>query len=308
MKKLYLLISIVFLVPILNAQTYHLTKSTSTYTPLSGATIVSGSTPWSSFQSHTIPIGFNFNFFDQIFDTIYIEGSGFTRFDPGYQYVLNPFTVHMQDAGTGSPTSLSPLSYVLSGTAPNRILTIQWENCEMANDTGSFVNFQLSLHESGSVFEIHFGSMNVNNVTDAFTGHSGDGPVVGLYDDVQNVGFFVNGAPPAEFLQGVSGIGSIFNHSMDAVPNDGQIYTFNQLNHVESLNESWVSVYPNPVVNEVFLSSNDIVKYDISDLLGKVVQQGTTMGRINIDEIPTGVYYLRLSIGNQYCVRKMVKQ
>src|SRR5687767_8111614 len=85
---------------VMNAQNnYTIQKSSQTYTPLTGATLASGTGTWSSFASFPIPIGFTFNYFGTNYTTINCEGSAFCIFDLAfYEHTVHPYTVHMRDA------------------------------------------------------------------------------------------------------------------------------------------------------------------------------------------------------------------
>jgi hypothetical protein len=142
------------------SQPYFYMPALGTYQALSGETVFSSTTPWSPFQTFIVPLGFTFQYMGTNYTSIRVEGSGFTYFDANYYHLLNPFTVQLRDRGTSTPTSLSPLSYKMEGSAPNRIGKIQWANCSFAGDTASNVNFQLWLFEGSNHVEVHMGALN----------------------------------------------------------------------------------------------------------------------------------------------------
>lgn len=292
----------------LSAQPYNFAKYSGTYTELTSPNIVSLTTPWTPFQSHTVPIGFNFVFYSQSFSTIYIEGSGFSRFDAGYMYLINPFTVAMQDAGTGSPLSASPLSYELIGSNPFRILKIEWKNCELVDDTGSFANFQLWLFESTNAIEVHIGNCTINNPSMAFQGNATDGPVVAIFDLIQSVGKAVNGTPPTEIGATLSSITSPFDYSMVGVPTNGTIYSFTMPMGVDQYEVDGVEMYPNPVVNETRLTIGYPVPYKLKNAFGHILQQGILDKVVNIEAMSPGIYFLEFCINGKYYSKKLIKQ
>ncbi len=308
MKKFFLFFSLAFTWHFLSAQPYFFSKSSGTYTAITNPTVVSGSTPWSSFQSHTVPIGFTFNFFGNNFTTIFIEGSGFTRFDVNYYYLLNPYTVEMQDAGTGGPTSLSPLAYELTGTTPNRILKIQWENCEMANDPGSFANFQLWLYETAYTIEVHIGNCTINNPTAAFQGNANPGPVVGLFDYVQSIGYAVNGTPPSETMGSFSSITTVFDYSMSGVPTNGTIYTFYLGLGMDQTQADEIKIYPNPTTQQIRLKGIHAFPYKLKNALGEIVLEGVANEFIHIENLKPGIYFLEFSLNGNWYAKKLMKQ
>ncbi|MES2680612.1 MAG: T9SS type A sorting domain-containing protein [Bacteroidota bacterium] len=52
------------------------------------------------------------------------------------------------------------LKYLLTGSAPNRVLTVEWINMAVYNNITPSLNFQVKLYESSGVIEILYGTMN----------------------------------------------------------------------------------------------------------------------------------------------------
>ncbi len=307
MKKLFLLFCLMCIYTFSTAQNYNWSKSTGTYTPLSSPIVVSGSTPWTPFQSHTVPIGFNFVFYGQTFTSIWIEGSGFCRFDINYYYLINPYTVQMQDLGTGGPSSLSPLSYELTGTTPNRILKIEWSNCEPVDDPGSIVNFQLWLYETSNTIEVHIGNCNIISPSAAFQGNATDGPVVAIFDYVQSIGKATNGTPPSETGATLSSITTPFDYSMSGVPTNGTIYIFSLPMALEESSDDFVAIYPNPTNDFTGFWGPSDFSFILKDLSGKIVRQGMSNTIMDLTGLPSGVYYLQTMLYGKWHSKKLIK-
>ena len=76
------------------------------------------------------------------------------------------------------------------------------------------------------------------------------------------------------------------------------------------------ALYPNPAKSLITISStiNGIVKinYEIVDVLGKVILQNENNSSdkfiINIHDLNSGIYFLRLHVNNSFVVKKFVKE
>jgi hypothetical protein len=93
--------------------------------------------------------------------------------------------------------------------------------------------------------------------------------------------------------------------SLDGVTTDAQ-YLF--------ADDKTVSIYPNPVSESFTLSLTENMKnaeIQIFDVLGKIVYNGMVASinnKINVNDIPTGLYTIRISDGNQVSTKKFLKQ
>ena len=71
-----------------------------------------------------------------------------------------------------------------------------------------------------------------------------------------------------------------------------------------------LTIYPNPVTNnKVFITStlNDIKQIDIYDVLGKKVMSEMLIGKeLNVSELSSGVYILKIRENNLSATRKLV--
>jgi hypothetical protein len=284
---------------------YTITKTSASYSAVVGGTVVSGTTPWSSFAAHTVPLGFNFNYFGTNYSTIYCEGSGFCIFDIAlYEHTIHPYTVQMRDAGTGSSQSQSPISYILSGTAPNRICKIQWSNCEMSSNLGSFANFQLWLYETTNIIEARIGNCTITNPALAFQSNGFDGPLVAIYNTktTPDYGYCVQGSNPNETfnIYNSGTISNIFQASMSAPPPSGMVYRFSPGNTTgldENTTSQDVRPYPNPCKNEVHLSLKQNTAWQIYNAVGELLLEGKNEKEqftISFASLSRGIYFIKV--------------
>lgn len=170
MKKLFLFCTILLsiLLSQVNAQNmkYEYSLSSSSFTPISGA---SGFTLIGSFDegySTPTPIGFTFNYLGVPYDSFQVSTNGFLRLGSG----LTNATASNALAGTLrgiiaplwddlSIADSASLTYVVTGTAPNRVLTVEWRNVKWPyNATTANAEFQVRLYETNSQIEFHYGT------------------------------------------------------------------------------------------------------------------------------------------------------
>ncbi|TND05132.1 MAG: hypothetical protein FD123_3752 [Bacteroidetes bacterium] len=303
----------IFTFSIGSAQPYSFSQNSSAYIPLSGATVLTSSAPWTYATAFTVPIGFPFSFMSSSFNTLYVEGSGFTYFDFNYYNLLLPYTVKLQSKGSSGNNS--PVSYLLSGSSPNRILKVEWKNAGFYYDTTSTVNFQLWLYESTWKAEVHIGPNNIPNPALVFQENGSDGPVTGIYKYTSptncSYGLALTGAPSAASAQSLSGNINLFGTSLNAPPADGTVYIFDPA--ASGLNDEQaaaVCVFPQPANEKLVVAGMDCSTkplYQLTDLAGRIIAKGNfeTDGVINTGLLPAGTFLLQIESGN-YAINRVV--
>lgn len=146
------------------AATYQLTSSTTTFTPLVGGTAVP-SIYSDDVVSGSLPIGFSFPFEGVNYTTFQMSSNGLLgfsgnlsySFSPDFRYVvpsslpmLAPFWGDL-DGRTGGVAT-----YRTTGTAPNRVLTVEWLHWGYYDQIADIISFQARLHEtSGQIDYIY---------------------------------------------------------------------------------------------------------------------------------------------------------
>lgn len=81
---------------------------------------------------------------------------------------LAPFYDDMTAQG-GVDALGNSIKYLVSGTAPNRILTIEWINMAVFGNTTPSINFQVKLHETTGVIDYIYGTMTSGSATWSYT-------------------------------------------------------------------------------------------------------------------------------------------
>ena len=71
-----------------------------------------------------------------------------------------------------------------------------------------------------------------------------------------------------------------------------------------------VSFYPNPAKDEIIISENVGGHYEIYSINGIIVKQGIITEKLNISELSTGLYLLKISNINlsEFSIKKLIKK
>ncbi|MBR5725562.1 MAG: fibronectin type III domain-containing protein [Muribaculaceae bacterium] len=145
---------------------YTCSSSMETYTPLgSTATVLSPSSDDDGYATLTLPFAFTFGSTPMTAgSSIYMSVNGFITLNTSYSSTTPPYT--------GSYNVISPLGHDLhlrtngqlksevSGTAPDRVLTLQWSNVE-SYSAGNTYNFQVKLYEGSNDIKFCYGNSTV---------------------------------------------------------------------------------------------------------------------------------------------------
>jgi len=194
------------------------------YTNLSGATIpaLSGGTPDEGYYSG-IPIGFNFAYHGNTYNTIGASTNGFLSFGTAAAEPANDLNA----AGGAARPLLAPLwddldltsgqfSYKTEGISPNRTFIAEWNNVEWNSvAAGPVISFQVRLYEATS--EIDFQYSQGPNVVNAGTAS------IGLTATATGSGNFLS-LDGTGIAPGMST--STSTNNLSTKPDEGQIYRF----------------------------------------------------------------------------------
>ena len=222
---------------------YSFSSASGTYTPLSGGTnptltaaqSISGYTAPDEGYANSIPIGFTFNYDGTNYTTISINTNGFASFST-FSPVADPanetYLADDLEDGPYGPTLNRPvvaplwadlafanateISYTTTGSAPNRVFTIEWKNAKWnSGAAGPVISVQLKLYETTNIIEFIYQqeSTNVNNGS-ASIGIAGTA-----------AGDFISVADAS----GSAASNSVAINNISARPATGQIFRFTPL-------------------------------------------------------------------------------
>ncbi len=170
--------------------TYSFSHQIGTFTPNASTATRVASIEADSEVSNTLPIGFNFLYSGKNYTNFFMSSNGFISFGSvGSTLTTNgladanpnqrPIIAPLWDDLDGKATGGSKASYQVRGTAPNRVLTIEWLNWEWYfNSTVPIISFQIKLYETTNVIEFVYrhesGGEPVSSSTSASIGINDD--------------------------------------------------------------------------------------------------------------------------------------
>ncbi|MEZ4786962.1 MAG: GEVED domain-containing protein [Flavobacterium haoranii] len=149
---------------------YTFSESAGTYTAITGTTAIASG--WDdTVTTNTIPIGFTFNFNGTNYTTCSINSNGYITFgatlsannlftpisnNTGYAGAISGFGVDLID------NNARGIIYTTTGTAPNRVFTVQWREARRYAEAGN-LDFQIKLFETSNRIDIVYANFGLNN-------------------------------------------------------------------------------------------------------------------------------------------------
>ena len=151
---------------------YSFAGSTGTYTPITGGTV--STAVGDDVTQFPLPIGFNFTYNGTVFTDFGLSTNGTIRLG-----TLTPPSFSNNLATTTNNNTIAPLwddndnttgtiSYAVTGTSPNRVLTVQWANVSIGgsgSNANAVNNFQVQLFETTNVVRFNYGNLVPNALT-----------------------------------------------------------------------------------------------------------------------------------------------
>lgn len=288
-------------------QTYHFSVSTKPYVDLTGGTPLVTDI-WDD-PELTIPIGFDFQYYGETIQTLYLPGT-FSLItlidDPTAANIANIilFGADLIDRGYISGTSLSPITYKTEGTAGHKVLTVEWKNAGFTGELSEFgvstdfINFQLKLYEEDGNIEFACGP---SSITHPSFDYGANGPIIGLIESLDfnndvNLGeIILLGGNPANPTQVNDYVETHLNGTMA----EGTTYTFSRnTTAVTDISNTGSKsfYYPNPsnsfVTLKPELQGTVISPVLVVNNIGQVVRSESQSDRIEFENLPAGVYQL----------------
>lgn len=153
-------------------------------------------------------------------------------------------------------------------------------------ETPNWLSFNglLRLHADGSI-------------DSTFTMQSGFEGVMNDFTVMQDQGLLVGG-----YLRGFDQ--TEFNHLVKLKEIQPTIVS----NFPSASNSSNNIIFPNPCNNILFLANNEIAKYTIYDLQGRVISSGITQKTIDVSQFESGIYVIELTTNTNKTNAKFIKQ
>jgi hypothetical protein len=294
---------------------YNFSVSSDVYQSLTNATSINQGQVWTKYSSFTVPLGFTFPLTAGRSITSVNVFSGaldFPTSTSGYYYLAIyhwPYSgTLLTDNGYGTSISESPISYVVSGTAGNRIAKIEFNNAGLEFDHDSsycggttgldYVNFQYWLYESNGRIEIHFGPSSVNNPNSYTCAAGGYGRVMKFIVDNYMINPYNNVNSPT--VACLNNTGVVYGNPMTSTTaNNGLLYVYDPdpnysiTTGINNSEKNKISIYPNPtqnIINIRFPLENIKKEYLIHDITGRLAKRGPLSETLNVSDLDRGVY------------------
>lgn len=210
----------------LPASSYGFTAQSANFTEITGGTTIPD-IHFDDAVSSSLPIGFTFNFCGTNYQDFVISSNGWISFNNtvnwsiGYNSQadlndLKPALFPLWDDVSGS---IGEARYEVSGTAPNRILTVQCKDWRWnySSAYGATISYQVKLYETTNVIEYIY-----RQETDPGNTTGSDGATIGITDAAAAATFLViNNSSAAPVASAAT-----FTTDITARPASGQLYRF----------------------------------------------------------------------------------
>lgn len=334
MKNLLLLFVSIICASTTSAQfQYDFSVRQEAYIPLNGGLSVNDTNTWDDINVK-VPLGFKYAFNGdtteycgitnmQILaaDTVDFNSSSFVL--SGFLF-MNADIFDRADTSMQPTKSASPIRYITSGQAPNRIFKIEINNAGFAQEyetygtTDDYLNMQIWYYEQGAL-EFVFGKSQLSHISEYFNGIPGVpfmyfqklDAMTGNFDNM----YYLSGDAAGPYLDSsddISGIGAL-----TSFPDSGTVYRFEPkplgVEKVQSV-YAGVKVYPTMARNTLTIANeeNEPVLYQLVSISGSFA---TLSGKLrahanailDISSLPQGNYIVQLAGSKGRRIEKMVK-
>jgi len=315
MKKNLLLLSAALMLTISAMAQFPYTVTTltgQTYTPLTGATSFNGNTIWYGQENYLVTMPFTFKY-GSIATTNFglFNETGFASDTANVVSLFTTIYTALADRGALGSTSLSPLRYTVTGTAPNRIFKAEvfnagfiyeYQTYQTLNDS---VDMQIWLYETSNVVEYRFGPSKVTHPLDYFSANGYD--IIGFIPNVDlNNGptgyyYYLTGSSTNPTVDSTSDFNNEPPGGITTYPANGTVYRFapktSGIGNVAKTLDG-ITVYPSMAHGTVYVQNNSSLEttYQVLAANGAMVAGGTLVrgtNGIDISALAAGMYLVK---------------
>lgn len=284
----------------ISSQNYTFSASSGSYSSIVGSGTTIPSIQADDAVSSSIPIGFNFNFGCDTYSNVTISSNGFIAFVIGA----------MGNNNTTVPTTeafIAPLwddlsgaggtaVYNVTGSAPNRIFTMEWNNWKWNySASASVISFQVKLYETSNtiqyIYKQEAGTINSASASIGFyNGANASYSTTAKQQWLNNT----STAPTASQTN---------TTTINTLPATGQIYTFTNSNTCGTftckgrtvLNSTGGTSSSNGLMTTITGAGNiQVLRNNLNQIYSGVLNNGTS----NYYQVPGTTHGVALSIGS----------
>lgn len=296
------------------------------YQPLSNSIKVNDTTRWDD-EFYKVPIGFTFKIDGDTISALYCQEGFYATDSQGRVNGFMAVEMDLHDRGAaGGTTSQSPLSYEVTGVAPNRIFKYEIHNAGMYDEYDLYgtnndsLNHQVWLYEIDNAFEIHYGPSNITYPADYHFLTDGT-PVIGFMRNVSMIDgslskfYYLSGNASAPVIDSATSLLGI-NSYLSGYPASGTVYRFApaavDVKKVEKV-DLQVTLLSN-IGSTVQVSNNSKVatRYKVVGITGAntIINGELAQGRsmIDVSSLATGMYVLLVQNENGKRMFRFMKQ
>ncbi len=273
--------------------------------------------------THKFELDFEFPYFEFVFDHLYCMQYGycfFSEYPSGIHF--NSFS-YLFDNPIDTHNVVSDVRFDQLEVDGVKALVIQFTKNRLVTDTSveeydSHVNFQCWFYEDGTI-EIRYGPSNLDNSPSYIPGKGFAlvlpdtniiaGPWVALYHpyDTSKVISYIDVDSHEEF--------EIVDETVRPLrwwPPDGWVIRFENdyvgSDDIENDIDDNIHIYPNPVTDRISISSDKYIEsISIMTLDGKLLKSCTSQYELDIAEIRSGMYLVKVVVGDNVSIKKIIK-
>lgn len=275
-----------------DAQSYTFSQTTGTYTNLTGNTTVMNG-DWDYFEKG-IKLPFTFSYWGLDYsDSLYADAFGSLSLDDNFNEELTFFGEDLISRATNN----SPVSYVVEGISPNRILKLEVRNTGINKDTTlqDSAHVQCWIFETTNVIEFHYGPNSIKNST-----WSEKGAFVGIINESMNKYILLEGNPSNPVLNKTD----INNAAtLTGMPVNGAIYRFTPGNGSGLKPLVMVSQTANGLLVPASVQVTSIRLYNIN---GQLIRFSSLVSEINFSELEHGLYVVVMETNQGLLTQKLL--
>jgi hypothetical protein len=305
---------------------FFLTIGQEVYSPLINQTSLTQGIPYDD-PEYIVPIGFDFDYLGYTYQTLYFAGVDSYGMELEFRGIDNTYPVCrispcMLDIIDGQYNvegkADSDIRYEVVGPPGNQIFKLEWDNVAFYNEGAPYsmrLDVQMWLYQSSGIIEFRYGPRTELDY-DVILDYTGV-PVMFMRDVNQDDGTWeaaqaLLGSPEdPEFTDIQDDFdlnGSLY---LDALPDNGVVYTFSPLlvNIKESDKE--MQIFPNPADETLYIKTDTFINqqvalYNSQGQMLTTVQLRNSLERLDIRNLPAGVYFLNIFDKNNSHVEKVV--
>lgn len=248
------------------------------------------------------------------------------------------FTVaDLVDQGMSTGTLMSPIVQAVSGTTPNRVLTIEYQAAGFNGDPNTagsnpdYTNIQIRVYETTNVIEFHYGASQVNGYNTYFDGLINSIGLLNSFNintgSVQDI-YFLKGDPNAPTMDSTDDfIGFVTGSGLTGWPAEGTYYRFTPTGADTTGTDTTgtdttttrvpvapagprFTVFPTPAGNQVTIGlPGAAADAALLDMQGRVVRKQRLAhgeNEVPLSNVPAGIYLLRVTDAEGTATKRLV--